>query len=108
MRTIRTYWRAFSRSLMIVAFGIILAILSSWFSVQFIKGWKAYEVRNHRVCWAWVVRLPGYEQCYNHYTGGIESHWSSYARYRISPWFDAGQSVAPINNKIPDDRLSKP
>lgn len=104
MRSIlKEIWRGTRLGLLFGSSLILLSLGSSWFAVNSIKSWRIYQAHDHRIEWAWCVRVPGHEQFYNHYTGTIDSRFAIYARYRISPWFDTGRTTSPIDNPTVSD-----
>lgn len=95
-------WRGLLFGLKLGSFMVLISLGSSWFAVNTIKSWCVYQVHDHRIEWAWCVRVPGREQFYNHYTNEIDSRFALYTKYRISPWFDSGRSTTPIDNDVLD------
>lgn len=76
----------------------LLGVVCAIFSLQINWGGWTYQLEDGRVKWALVICAPGYEPFYNHYTQKPDSEWRWWARYRVSPWFDAGISDAPMDN----------
>lgn len=97
----RQTWGGFKIGIVSTLALALLLVSGSFLSLQFSYGPYTYQVKNHRLQWAIVVRLPGYEQFYDHYRFGISTHWSMNTRYRISPWCDNGVSTTPIDNELP-------
>ena len=103
-KILRDLWCGIKIGLMIGLIFIAVSLGASWITINCIKGWRTYQVIDHRIKWAFVVRMPGREPFYNHYLNCIDSHWCMYAKYRISPWFDTGRSTTPIDNPVLDEQ----
>ncbi len=91
----RKFIRDFFRGFFIIVF---LVVWTVFFTLQIHGGGYTYQVQEGRVKWCIILTLPGPMPFYDHYTNKIEREFRFCARWRISPWFDAGVSEPALDN----------